>query len=122
MQASHLADPLDKRDLPFKASQAVMSSYILAINCGSSSIKSKLYLIPEDKHAALQSVADVTVKNIGSKGDKVKFKISWEDSEGVGKLGKDLEEDGDAGDAVECESQAFVIIVMSIALNLVFGT
>jgi len=99
-----------------------MSSYILAINCGSSSIKSKLYLIPEDKHAALQSVADVTVKNIGSKGDKVKFKISWEDTEGVGKLGKDLEEDGDAGDTAECEYQAFVFFVMSIALTSVLDT
>ena len=81
-----------------------MSSYILAINCGSSSIKSKLFLIPETKNDPLKAVADVTVKNIGSKGDKVRFKISWEESGDIGKLGDDLEEDGEAGDAVECKS------------------
>lgn len=81
-----------------------MSSYILAVNCGSSSIKSKLFLIPDNKNDALKAVADVTVKNIGSKGDKVKFKISWEDSEDTGKLGEDLEEDGEAGDSAECRS------------------
>jgi acetate kinase len=86
-----------------------MTSYILAINCGSSSIKSKLYLVPQDKTDALQAVADVTVKNIGSKGDKVKFKVSWNDTEGVGILGSDVEEEGEAGDQVECEV-GFVII------------
>jgi acetate kinase len=90
-----------------------MSSYILAINCGSSSIKSKLFLVPDNKDEALKAVADVTVKNIGSKGDKVKFKISWEDAEGTGKLGKDLEEDGEAGDAVECERQGGIYLSVS---------
>jgi acetate kinase len=77
------------------------TSYILAINCGSSSIKSKLFLIPESK-GALVPVADATVKNIGSKGDKVKFKIEWNDAQGVGKLGKDTEEEGEEGVSAEC--------------------
>jgi hypothetical protein len=107
--AYHLCTPADK-SLDTLALLSKMSSYILAINCGSSSIKSKLFLVPDIKDEALKAVADVTVKNIGSKGDKVKFKISWEDAEGTGKLGKDLEEDGEAGDAVECERQGAIYL------------
>lgn len=79
-----------------------MPSYILAINCGSSSIKSKLFEIPSSKSEALKPVADATVKNIGSKGDKVKFKVEWSDGKDA-KLGEDVEEEGDEGVSVECK-------------------
>lgn len=79
-----------------------MPSYILAINCGSSSIKSKLYEIPSSKSDALKPVADATVKNIGSKGDKVKFKVEWEE----GGLGESVEDEGEEGIDAECKSVA----------------
>ena len=66
--------------------------YLLAINCGSSSIKGKLYSIP-----SLDAVASLGVSNIASKGEKVKIKVSW-----VEKQGKDISEDGDDGGSVKC--------------------
>ncbi|KAK4689676.1 acetate kinase, partial [Tremellales sp. Uapishka_1] len=68
--------------------------YLLAINCGSSSIKGKLFSLP-----ALEAKADLSVSNIGSKGDKVKIKIEWQ-----GDHGKNLQEDGDDGESVEYKS------------------
>lgn len=78
-------------------------SYILAINCGSSSIKSKLYRVPASKSDSLVLVANATVSNIGAKGDKIKVHIAWHDAEGVGKLGEDRDEELEEGDKVECE-------------------
>lgn len=73
--------------------------YILAINCGSSSIKSKLYLRTQHsedsdgarkgrdgvvgnesapgKEGGLLQVAEATIKNIAAKGEKVKVNVRW---------------------------------------------
>ncbi len=72
--------------------------YVLAINCGSSSIKGKLYEIPSSKTEPLLTVADLGVSNISSKGEKVKIKVSWE-----GQKGKDVNEEGEDGGSVECK-------------------
>jgi acetate kinase len=72
-------------------------SYLLAINCGSSSIKGKLFHLPGSKKEALKDAASLSVSNIGSKGEKIKIKISWQEEEG-----RDLEEEGDDGGEAEC--------------------
>jgi acetate kinase len=74
------------------------TSYILAINCGSSSIKSKLYSISSTKGQALTAVAEASVKGIAAKGQKIKIKVQWLD-----KSGHDLSEDGEEGDVVDCK-------------------
>lgn len=71
--------------------------HALAINCGSSSIKGKLYHIAS-KEAALEVVASLSVSNISSKGEKVKIKVQWE-----GDKGKDVDEEGEDGGSVDCE-------------------
>ena len=71
--------------------------YLLAVNCGSSSIKGKLYAIPPVKSDALKAEAQLGVSNISSKGEKVKIKVEW-----TGSQGKDVNEEGDDGDKVEC--------------------
>jgi len=73
-------------------------AYLLAINCGSSSIKGKLYHLPGSKNEPLNDAASLSVSNISSKGEKVKIKIQWK-----GEEGKDVEEEGEDGDDVECE-------------------
>jgi hypothetical protein len=70
------------------------STYILAINCGSSSIKAKLF-----DASTLGLVATLTVKNIAARGEKVRFAVRWEDEE----LGSHVDEQGEDGDKVECE-------------------
>ena len=72
--------------------------YILAINCGSSSIKGKLYAIPAEQSEALSTVAVLGVSNISSKGEKVKINVAWEHGSG-----KDVNEDGDDGGNVQCK-------------------
>ena len=72
--------------------------YILAINCGSSSIKGKLFSIPSSKSQPLSTLANLGVSNISSKGEKVKINIGWE-----GGKGKDVEEEGEDGGTVDCE-------------------
>lgn len=74
--------------------------YLLAINCGSSSIKGKLYTLPKSKSDDLEAVADLSVSNISSKGEKVKIKIGWENSQDK----KDLNEEGEDGANVDCTS------------------
>jgi acetate kinase len=71
--------------------------YLLAVNCGSSSIKGKLYAIPPQKSETLKTTAQLSVSNIGSKGENVKIKIGWEDVKG-----KDVSEEGEDGGSVEC--------------------
>ena len=66
-------------------------SYLLAINCGSSSIKGKLYSLP-----ALDKKAELGVSNISSKGEKIKIKITWTDSK------DNVDEEGEDGGSVEC--------------------
>ncbi|GFZ44981.1 acetate kinase [Saitozyma sp. JCM 24511] len=73
--------------------------YLLAVNCGSSSIKGKLYAIPPAKSDPLETVADLGVSNISSKGEKVKIKVTW--SEGKG---KNVNEEGEDGGSVEYAS------------------
>ena len=72
--------------------------YVLAINCGSSSIKGKLFPIPSSLAEPLSAVANLGVSNISSKGEKVKIKVGWE-----GGKGKDVDEEGEDGGSVECE-------------------
>lgn len=73
-------------------------AYLLAINCGSSSIKGKLYHLPGSKEEPLSDAASLSVSNISSKGEKIKIKISWK-----GEEGRDVEEGGEDGGDVECE-------------------
>lgn len=74
---------------------------ILAINCGSSSIKAKLF---QTTHAGgeLQAIAEASIKNIASKGEKVVISVKWLKYG----TGEDVEEDGEDGDQVECESSS----------------
>lgn len=74
--------------------------YLLAINCGSSSIKGKLYALSSSESDPLKDIADLSVSNISSKGEKVKIKITYSN---YGK-GKDVNEDGDDGASVECKT------------------
>jgi len=73
-------------------------AYLLAINCGSSSIKGKLYHLPGSREEPLNDAASLSVSNISSKGEKIKIKISWK-----GEEGRDVEEEGEDGGDVECE-------------------
>lgn len=78
-------------------------SYLLAINCGSSSIKGKLFHLPSSKSEALKPAAQLSVSNISSKGEKVKIKIEWH-----GEEGRNVEEEGEDGDQVDCMSRLLV--------------
>ena len=74
--------------------------YLLAINCGSSSIKGKLYALPSStSDADLEQAASLSVSNIGSKGDKVKLQVKW----AKGHERNDVEDEGDDGAAAQCE-------------------
>jgi hypothetical protein len=77
--------------------------YLLAVNCGSSSIKGKLYDIPE-----LTTQANLSVSNISSKGEKVKIKVEWVD----GRNGSPLEEEGEDGASVKCTLYRFASIYL----------
>jgi acetate kinase len=77
-------------------------TYLLAINCGSSSIKGKLYHLSGSKEEPLKDAASLSVSNISSKGEKIKIKIQWK-----GEEGKDVNEEGEDGGDVECESAWF---------------
>ncbi|WWC88663.1 acetate kinase [Kwoniella dendrophila CBS 6074] len=74
-------------------------TYLLAINCGSSSIKGKLFGIPKSKSDSLDFQSSLEVVNIGSKDEKVKIKITWEEGKG-----ENLSEEGKNGDEVDYES------------------
>lgn len=74
--------------------------HILAINCGSSSIKGKLYNVPE-KHAETKVAASLSVSGISSKGEKVKISVKWN-----GEQGTNVDEEGEDGGSVECELSA----------------
>lgn len=92
--------------------------YLLALNCGSSSIKGKLYALPDkdskkkDKAAqpgdedkthtlgntsGLEPVAKLSVSNIGAKGDNVRTQVKW-----YGKA-EDVDVEGDEGEGVKRE-------------------
>nr|WPS94677.1 acetate kinase [Naematelia aurantialba] len=72
--------------------------YLLAVNCGSSSIKGKLFALPSSISAPLEQRASLSVTGIGSHGDKVNFKVNWEQGHG-----KAVDEDGDDGASVDYE-------------------
>ncbi|WWC62791.1 acetate kinase [Kwoniella dejecticola CBS 10117] len=74
-------------------------THLLAINCGSSSIKGKLFGIPKSKSDPLEPQSSLEVVNIGSKDEKVKIKITWEEGKG-----ENLTEEGKNGDEVDYES------------------
>jgi acetate kinase len=71
--------------------------HILAINCGSSSIKGKLYQIAS-KDAETKVAASLSVSGISSKGEKVKISVKW-----IGEKGSDVDEEGEDGGSVECK-------------------
>lgn len=74
------------------------STFILAINCGSSSIKAKLYKVDDSgKGQPLTAVAEGSIKGIAAKGQKIKIKLEWLDGSG-----HDVSEEGEAGDQVDC--------------------
>lgn len=73
-------------------------SYLLAINCGSSSIKGKLYHLPASRQETFKLAASLSVSNISSKGEKIKIKVQWDEEEG-----SDVNEEGEDGGTVECE-------------------
>ncbi|KAL0240549.1 acetate kinase [Cryptococcus tetragattii IND107] len=66
------------------------TEYLLAINCGSSSIKGKLFAIP-----SFELLANLAVTNISSSDERIKIKITWEEGKG-----KDSEEESDYGDKI----------------------
>lgn len=76
-------------------------SYLLAINCGSSSIKGKLYHLPSSKSEDLSPAASLSISNISSKGEKIKIKIQWEGKE---EGSRNVDEEGDDGGEVDCKS------------------
>ncbi|KAI5450497.1 hypothetical protein NCC49_002954 [Naganishia albida] len=75
------------------------TTYILAINCGSSSIKSKLYSVSSTKGQPLTAVAEASVKGIAAKGQKIKIKVEWLDGKG-----NNVSEEGEEGDKVEYQT------------------
>lgn len=83
--------------LPTSTTQRAMP-YLLALNCGSSSLKSQLYRYTEGDSTSLKPVAKASASNVGAKGRKVELKVSWTDSKGEDK--KVEKEQAD----VECES------------------
>lgn len=75
-----------------------MPQYILSINCGSSSVKGKLFEIASDKRS-LTPAASLAVSGVGAAGKKIQIKVEW-----IGDIkGKDVKEEGDDGDSVECQ-------------------
>ncbi|WVO18079.1 acetate kinase [Cryptococcus depauperatus] len=74
--------------------------YLLAINCGSSSIKGKLYILPSFK---LQ--ANLAVSNISSKDEQVTIEITWEKG-----AGKDSSEEAGWGDRIQYASLVPILL------------
>jgi acetate kinase len=68
--------------------------YLLTLNCGSSSVKGKLYNLPS-KDAPLAPAAKISVSNIGAKGDRVHVALKWLDGAGRGDVDERL---GDGGE------------------------
>lgn len=84
------------------------TSYILAINCGSSSIKSKLYSVSSTKGQPLTAVAEASIKGIAAKGQNTKIKVEWLDGSG-----HNLSEEGEEGDKVECTPHVLCSLPLS---------
>jgi acetate kinase len=69
-----------------------MPDYILALNCGSSSIKSKLYRLP--LAATREPEASLSISNIGAEDANVQVKLLWNGH----RIPTDVELKGDAAD------------------------
>lgn len=76
-------------------------SQILALNCGSSSVKAKVYSIGEGEGQGIQPelFASIAISNINAQAEKIGVKLKWADGRG-----KDINEEQDSGDAVKRES------------------
>lgn len=79
------------------------ATYLLALNCGSSSIKGRLFALPTagagSPRGVLEDVARIAVSNIGAKGDTVQLKIGWEAGRG-----EDVKQEGGEGATARRES------------------
>lgn len=68
--------------------------YLIALNCGSSSIKGKLFELSDEKGGPMEEAGALSVSNIGAKGEQIKVKVKW-----FGGRGDDVEvEKGDGAD------------------------
>lgn len=75
-------------------------TYLIALNCGSSSIKGRLYVVPHSKKEKFEQQATLSVSNIGAPGEPIHFTLKWSDNKG-----KDMDIHTDDGGSVERESQ-----------------
>jgi acetate kinase len=83
----------------FILNEREMPSYILSINCGSSSVKGKLFEIASDGKN-LTPAASLAVTRVGAPGEKIQVKVEW-----TGDIkGKNIKEEGEDGDTVECKN------------------
>jgi hypothetical protein len=76
----------------------ITNMYLLALNCGSSSIKGRLYRAASAS-APLESLAQLAVSNIGAKGDTVRVQIRWSGDVSA----KDVDEAGGEGGSAQRE-------------------
>lgn len=90
-----------------------MSTFLLAINCGSSSIKAKLYQIPDRSGKPLDLAASLSVSNINAKGEQLKIKIKWANKQDVEK-----EQDGDDIERKPNACSADQIFISSLSYSM----
>lgn len=70
----------------------------LALNCGSSSVKARLYSFGA-KDGPLESVAKASASGIGAKGQPIKISVKWEEG---GEDGVEKQQD-----EIDCRSPSF---------------
>lgn len=73
-------------------------TYLIALNCGSSSIKGRLYTVPTSKSGKFRQEATLSASNIGAPGEPIHFKLKWDTDRG-----KDMDIRTDDGGSVERE-------------------
>lgn len=73
-------------------------TYLIALNCGSSSIKGRLYVVPHSKKEKFEQQATLAVSNIGAPGEPIHFTLKWSKGQG-----KDMDIHTDDGGSVERE-------------------
>lgn len=73
-------------------------TYLIALNCGSSSIKGRLYAVPHSKKEKFEQQATLAVSNIGAPGEPIHFTLKWSKGQG-----KDMDIHTDDGGSVERE-------------------
>ncbi|CED84592.1 acetate kinase [Phaffia rhodozyma] len=84
--------------------------YILSLNCGSSSVKSKLFSIPADSSppsasehdllSTLKLIATADAGNIGAKGKDVEIELSWVDKKDAGQTVKKKQDEVEYTDII----------------------